>query len=147
MASFQNLRPRNDSARSFKRRAKPGSRLRRTSNQCLESAKTSELDESLSQKLYSDLHRFTARLVLFCGITEKGRRDILHSLGFDIQSTVEGVTFNQMTLIFLVLLSVTVTGLLCFTGSKLELFETRLLKGIMISAILAIITSSSANWV
>jgi hypothetical protein len=98
-------------------------------------AKTGVLDASFSE-FYSDLHKFAARLVLFCGVTEKGRLDILHRrLGLNIPTTTEGVTFNQMTLIFLLLLSITITGLLSMTGSSLESAELKLLKGVMIASI------------
>jgi hypothetical protein len=103
--------------------------------QCLESAKAGLLGKPC-QTFYSNVYMFAARLVLYCGITGRGRQDILrHRLGLKIQTSIEGVTFHQMIVVFLLLLFITVIGLLFFTGSSLESPESRLLKGLMISLI------------
>jgi hypothetical protein len=88
------------------------------------------------QKFSEDVYLFVARLVLFCGLMEKGRLDILRRLGFDtVERTIEGVTFDQMTVVFVVSMTIAVVGLLFPTGSSLESPELKLLKGGMIAVI------------
>jgi hypothetical protein len=108
--------------------------LETTFKQCLACARTGKTDNCF-EKLHEDVRMFAARLVLYCGVTESGRLDILRSLGFDMQASIQGVTFHQMTLVFLALLSATVMGLLFFTGNSAESVDARLRKGLMIALI------------
>jgi hypothetical protein len=100
--------------------------------ECLTSASAGSLDPA---QFYKEAHTFVARLVLFCGITEKGRLEILRRMGFTIKATMEGVTFDQMTIVFLSLLSTAVSGLLYFAGTSAESPEAKLLRGLMIAII------------